>query len=92
MTNLAAFAALLNDIPMGCRDAVLPKPLLKNHTINCLAYAENTKQPYNDNLCLFQTVALHSHGTQRLQVKTSNLFNLFSNKMDGLSTDHFQGV
>ena len=35
LTNLTVFAALLKDIPMGCKDAVLPEPLLKNHTINC---------------------------------------------------------
>ena len=37
-TKLTFFAALLRDIPMGCKDAVLPESLLKNHTVNCLAY------------------------------------------------------
>ena len=30
LTNVTIFAALLKDIPMGCKDAVLPEPLLKN--------------------------------------------------------------
>ena len=30
LTNLTVFAALLKDVPMGCKDSVLPKPLLKN--------------------------------------------------------------
>ena len=33
-TNFTIFAALLRDIPMGCKDAVLPESLLKNHTVN----------------------------------------------------------
>ena len=45
LTNLTVFAALVKDVPMGCRDAVLLKPLLKNGTINCLKFKENTRQP-----------------------------------------------
>ena len=92
LTNITVFAALPKDVPMGCKNAVLPEPLLKNHTINCLTYEENTRQPYNDNLCLFRALALHLHGTQRLEVETSKLFILFINKMNGLSADQFQGV
>ena len=77
---------------MGCKNAVLPKPLLKNHTINNLTFEENTRQPYNDNLCLFRALALHMHGNQQLEEKISNLFNLYINKMDGLSAGQFQGV
>ena len=36
LTNLTKFAALLRDIPMGCKDVVLPESLLKNHTVNYL--------------------------------------------------------
>ena len=43
LTNLTVFAVLLKDVPMGCKNAVLPEPLLKNRTINCLTYEENTK-------------------------------------------------
>ena len=32
------------------------------------------------------------HGNQRLEEETSKLFNLFINKMDGLSVDQFQRV
>ena len=92
LTNLTVFAALLKDVPMGCKNAVLPGPLLRNGTTNCLTYEENTRQPYNDNLCLFRALALHLHGTQRLEEETSKFFNLFINKMDGLSPNQFQGV
>ena len=72
LPNLTAFAALLKGVPMGCKNAVLPEPLPKNHTINCLTFEESTRQPYNDNLCLFRALALHLHGTQRLEEETSN--------------------
>ena len=45
LTNLTVFAALLKDVPMGYKDAVLLEPLLRNGTINCLTYEENTRQP-----------------------------------------------
>ena len=75
VTNLTVFAALLKDVPMGCKNAVLPELLLKNHTIKCLTFEENTRQPYNNNLCLFRALALHMHGNQRLEEETSKLFN-----------------
>ena len=87
LINLTVFVALLKDVPTVCKDADLPEPLLKNHTINCLTFEEITSQPHNDNLCLFQAVALHLHGNQRLEADTSKLFNLFANKSDGLNAD-----
>ena len=91
-TNLTVFAALLKDVPMGCKNTVLPEPLLSIRIINCLTYEENTRQPYNDNMCLFRALALHLHGTQRLEEVTSKIFNLFINKMGGFCADQFQGV
>ena len=52
LTNVTVCAALLKEVPMGCKDAVLPEPLTKNHTLNCLTYAESTRKPYDDNFCL----------------------------------------
>ena len=92
LTNLTVFAALLKDVPMGCKNAVLPEPLLRNGTINCLTYEEYTRQPYNDNLCRFCAPALHMHGNQRPEEETSKLFNFFINTMDGLSPNQFHGV
>ena len=82
---------VLQDVPMGCKNAVLPKPLLKNHTINCLTFEENTRQPYKDNLCLSRAFALYLYGNQRLEEKTSKLFNLFINGKNGLGAYQFQG-
>ena len=92
LTNLSVIAALLKDVPMGCKDAVLPEPLLKNCTKNCVTFEENTRQPHNNNLCFFHALALHLHGNQRLEGKTSKLSFLFIKKMDGLSADCISGV
>ena len=91
LTNLTACAVLLRDVSMGFKDAVLPEPLLKDCTINCLTFEEKTRQPCNDNLCLFRALALHLHGNQRLEGETSRIFNSFK-KMDGLSPNQFKGV
>ena len=78
LANLTIFAALLRDIPMGCKDAAPPESLLKRHKNNCLTYEQNTKKPYKDNLCHFTALALHLHGNnRRLEEETSKLFNLF---------------
>ena len=92
LTNLRIFAALLKDIPMGCKDAVLPESLLKNHTVNCLTFEKNTRKPYNDNLCLFRALALHLHGNERLEEETSKLFNLFLVNSTNPDPSKFQGV
>ena len=92
LTDLTVFAAILKEVPMGYRNATLTEPVLKNHTINCVMFQENTRQPYKDNLCLVRALALHLLGTQRLEGKISKLFNLSINKMDGLSPSQFQGV
>ena len=92
LKNLTILAAFLKDVPLGCKDAVLPEPLLKNRTINCVRFEENTRQPYSNKLCLFRALALHLQENQQLEEKTSKLFISFIKKMDGLSTNQFQGV
>ena len=70
LTNLTIFTSLLKDVPMGCKDTVLPEPLLRNGNVNCLTYEKNTLQPYNDNFCLFRALALHLHGNKKLEEET----------------------
>ena len=77
---------------MGCKDAVLPKSLLRNRSINCLTYEQNTKKPYKDNLCLFRALALHLHGNERLEEETSKLFSLFLVNSTNPDPSKFQGV
>ena len=89
LTNLTVFAALLKDYTNGCKG---DKRLPKNHTLNFVTFEEKTRQPYQDNLCLFRTPTLHLHGNQRLAEETSTLFNSFENRMHELSPYQFIGV
>ena len=36
LTNLTIFVSLFKDVPKGCKDTVLPEPLLKNCNVSCL--------------------------------------------------------
>ena len=92
LKNLTIFATVLKDVPMGCKDTVLPEPLLKNHNVNCFTFERNTNQPYNDNLCLFRALALYLHANEKLEEETSKFFNLFLNNTGEGDPSKFQGV
>ena len=77
---------------MGCKDAILPEFLLKNHTVNCLTYEQNTKKPYKDNLCLFRALPLHLHRNDRVKEETSKLFDLFLINSTNPDPSKFHGV
>ena len=83
LTNVTFFASLLKDTPMGCKDTVLPEPLLKNHNANCFTFERNTTQPYNDKLCLFRALALHLHGNNKLEDENAKVFNLLVKSKEG---------
>ena len=91
LTNLTIFASLLKDVPMGCKDTVLPEPLLNNHNVNCLTFEKNTSQPYNDNLCLFRALALLLHGNKKREDETSKIFILFLKNSEETDPSKFQG-
>ena len=92
LTNFTIFASLLKDVPMGCKDTLLPEPLLENHNVNCLTYEKNSLQPYNDNLCLFRALTLHLHGNKKLEEETSKIFNFFLNNSEERDLSKFQVV
>ena len=60
--------------------------------MNCLTFERNTRQPYNDNLCLFRALALYLHGNEKLEEETSKIFNLFLNNSEEGDVSKFQGV
>ena len=60
---------------------MIPEPLLRNNHVNCLISDQDTKQPYNDNLCLFRALALRLHGTTSLETSTSEIFNDWKNRV-----------
>ena len=76
---------------MSCKDTALPEPFLKNHNVNCLTFERNTRQPYNDNLCLFRSLARLLHGNEKLEEDTSKIFSLFNNSEEG-DVSKFQGA
>ena len=90
LTTITFFAALLKDVPLGCKDTVLPQPLLKNHNVNCLTSERNARQPYNDNLCLFRALALHSRGNEKLEEETPKNFNLSSKTVSKETSQNFK--
>ena len=93
LTNLTKFASLLKDVPMGCKDTVLPEPsLLRNCIVSCLTFERNTRHSYKDNLCLFRASALHLHGNEKLEEETPKISNLFLNNCGEGDPSKFQGI
>ena len=84
------FAAPLKDDPMGSKDAVLPEPLTKNHTVYFPTYDEDTREPYKDNLCLMEQE--HTHGKGGLEEEISKMFNPFVEKTSGSDPTNFRCV
>ena len=76
---------------MCCKITVLPETIVKNHNVNCLTFERNTRQPYNDTLCLFRALALHLHGNEKLE-ETSKIFNIFPNNSGQGLVSKLQGV
>ena len=79
LVNLTVFASLLKDKPMGCKDTVLLEPILTNHNVYCSILEKTTRQPWNDNLCLFRAPALHLHSIDKLDEETAKIF-IFSSQ------------
>ena len=75
----------------GC-EAVLPEPLSKNHSVNCLTYEENRGKPYNDNLCTITAVTLHLFGHEGLEKETPKTLTLFLQKIGWTNPASLQGV
>ena len=88
---MTIFAALLKNVPMECPGSLILEPLLRNNHVNCLVSDQNTKQPYNDNLCLFRALAVHLHGITNLETSTSKIFKDFLEKL-GCDPKQFRGV
>ena len=92
LTNLTVFAALLKDVPLGCKDSVLPEPFLKNQNVKCQLLKRNKRKPYHNNLCLFRAIALHLFGNEKMEEETSKSFNLFLKNCGEADPSNFQGV
>ena len=90
ITNVADFAALLTNIPMGCTDSPLPETLLRNTEVNCLL-SNGHDEPYNDILCLFRAIAIHLFGSVDVELQAIKIFHNFVNA-SGCDPESFTGV
>ena len=93
-TNVTIFCALLNNVPMGCLDAVIPEQLLRRSDVNCLV-TNGYGETYKDYLCLFRPVAVHFYGSAELETNEAKFFNDFLHEAGhdaiifrGVSMDH----
>ena len=75
-TNVTIFCVLLNNIPMGCLDAVILEQLLKTSDVNCLV-TNGYEETYRDYLCLFRAVAVHLYESAELETNAAKLFRDF---------------
>ena len=89
-TNVTIFCALLNNIPMGCLDAVIPEQLLRRSDVNCLVM-NRYGETYKDYLCLFRAVANHLYGSAELETNAAKLFSEFLHE-SGHDAINFIGV
>ena len=92
LTTVLIFAALLEEVPMGCRDTLLQHPLYKNHSVKCITFEKKTQKLYRVNFCLFGVLALCLHGKERLEEETCKLFILFPEQNGGIDPTSFRGV
>ena len=76
---MTIFAALLKNIPLGCPDSVLPEPLLKNHSVNCLLFNKDNDS-YKDHLCLFRALAMFMNGLNDNASHTSRYITVLTSK------------
>ena len=88
-TNVTVFCALLNNIPMGCLDAVIPEQLLRRNDVNCLV-TNGYGETYKDYLCLFRAVAVHLYGSAELETNAAKLFSDFLHE-SGHDAINFRG-
>ena len=66
LTKFTIFTAFVKEVPMGCKDTVLPDPKIKSRSINSLTFEENTRKPYNDTFLLLRALPFQLHGNERL--------------------------
>ena len=77
LTNLTVFAALLKDVPMGCKDSVLPEPPLKNQNVNCLNF-EKIQESLTMTIFTFSEQLLFTCMAMRDSKKKHPKFSTFS--------------
>ena len=75
LPKVIVLAALLKEVLLGCKDAVLPDAPMKQLFVKCLSFDENTRKPFNHNIGLFRTLTLHLQTSDTLGEDFSKKFN-----------------
>ena len=97
LTNLTVFAALLKDVPMGCKDSALPEALLKNQNVKCLTFEKKYKKALQWQSVPFQSscsafIWLREIGWGNIQIfqpPPEQLWGSRSIKVPGCSHDRY---
>ena len=84
VTNVTFSAALLKEVPMGCKIGILPDPLLRNLFVKSFTFQDFTRKSYNDNLSLRRALAFHLQGIEKIEEESSSLFNIYREKIGGM--------
>ena len=78
LTNLTVFAAPLKDVRMGCKDSVLPEPLLRNQNVNCLFFEKKLQGSFTMTIFAFSEQLLCLYLATRDWRKKHPKFSNFS--------------
>ena len=77
LTNPTVFAALLKDVPMGCKDSVLLETLVKNQNVNCPFFEKKTQESVTVTIFAFSEqllcIVLATREWRKKHPKFSNL-------------------
>ena len=84
--------ALLREVPIGCKDTILPDPVMNKQSAKDLEIEQITWKPYKDNLGIFRALELHLHGKERLERETSILLIFYLEQTGGTDPATFRGV
>ena len=88
--TVTIFCSLLNNIPMGCLDAVIHEQLLRRRDVNCLV-TNGYGETYKDYPCLFRAVDVHLYRSAELETNAAKLFSDFLYE-SGHDAINFRGV
>ncbi len=101
VTNVSVIATMMHDVHLGCKNTNLPEFLTRNNRITTLLRNPETREPYNDNLCMIRGVAMHKLGpdsdgrvtkSTALNSRTKDLFKEYMASFPDKDPSRFRGV
>ena len=91
LTNVSFFLYHMKDFPLGCGTVNLPDILLKNKEVMCLLRDRNSRNLFNDNLCMIRALAYELFGQIEYVERTMEVFSKFL-RYTNQEPDGFPGV